>query len=35
MTLPGYDRYRSEIVTQTELPAATIDGADMTVQVPG
>ncbi|MDH6292623.1 hypothetical protein M2275_007562 [Rhodococcus opacus] len=35
MTLTGYDRDCSEIVTQTELPAATIDGADMTVPVPG
>ena len=34
MTLTGYDRYCAEIVTQTELLAATIDGAAMTVPVP-
>ena len=35
MTLTGHDRYCSGIVTQTELPPATIDGADTTVPVPG
>ena len=34
MTLTGYERYCSEIVTQTELPAVTIDGADMPVPAP-
>jgi uncharacterized protein (TIGR03083 family) len=29
-----FDRYCSEIVTQTKLLAAAIDGADMTVEVP-
>ncbi|WP_257014458.1 hypothetical protein [Rhodococcus sp. ACPA1] len=29
MTLTGYDRYCAEIVTQTELLATTLDGADM------
>ncbi|MFD9667488.1 maleylpyruvate isomerase family mycothiol-dependent enzyme [Rhodococcus sp. NPDC059968] len=34
MTRTGFDRYCSEIVTQTALLAATIEGADMTVPVP-